>query len=541
MSTSALGIVEIGKKQAYIFKSNRLREIIGASMIIRHISEELRHELPLEKHLSEWDESHVIIEGGGHAIYRFSTMEDGRKFNRLLSERVLREFPGVELYCCLVPFDEENQLLPDAIAQLFRKLGEKKSKAQKALRQVSWGIHRSCDSTQLPATAVYDKFSDDIRYVSAEILRKLNFHDDKDRVFKYFSDLFPSSWDRTDVIRNMSELKDAETGKVAVIHIDGNGMGKKFETFRNKYKRTPGESIPEYNKRYLKAYRAFSEGVDRKYKEAFRKMIETIEQWINSSDDKKLESYRDKAFPVRPVIFAGDDISFIAPGPLGVEAAHIMLQHLQASPLVIGEQDDDQPVELTMHACAGIAIVHAGYPFIRAHDLAEQLCQNAKAKLLSDFRNKRTTEEDASLLDFHILYGDWSGSLSEHRSRNYEITSNDTDYHLTMKPFYVFTEYRTVRSDRWNNMGTFAEALERVSKGVPRSKIKKLRDILKQGPFESSRFIKVNRMAKQLGTFHDVALAYGQMFTEVERICPYYDAIEAMDDVILLTKEGVTP
>ena len=36
-----LVLMEVGKKQSYIFKSNKLKENIGASMIIQYVTEEL--------------------------------------------------------------------------------------------------------------------------------------------------------------------------------------------------------------------------------------------------------------------------------------------------------------------------------------------------------------------------------------------------------------------------------------------------------------------------------------------------------------------
>ena len=51
-------LMEIGKKQSYIFKSNKLKENIGASMIIKFVTEELP-----KNELSK-NNGKKIIEGG---------------------------------------------------------------------------------------------------------------------------------------------------------------------------------------------------------------------------------------------------------------------------------------------------------------------------------------------------------------------------------------------------------------------------------------------------------------------------------------------
>lgn len=41
-------------------------------------------------------------------------------------------------------------------------------------------------------------------------------------------------------------------------------------------------------------------------------------------------------------------------------------------------------------------------------------------------------------------------------------------------------------------------------------------------------------LAKALGTLPNIPIAEGEMFTATDRVCPYYDAIEAMDNVLVI-------
>ncbi|WP_041275475.1 hypothetical protein [Desulforamulus ruminis] len=530
---AVLDIVEIGRKQAYIFASNRLKEIEGASMIIRHVSERL----PKELSLPYFGKNNVIMEGGGHSIYQFNTRHEGYEFNRMLSRTVLKQFPGLQFYCVMVDFNPEADLLSDKITELSEALAQKKSGHAGSLRQYSYGIEKLCESTRLPATEIVT-IKDEVRFVSAEIYAKLKFAQDN-KLEEYFADLQLSGLP-VQMTSDTDVLEDGERSKVAVIHLDGNRMGEKIAKFRELYQIKEGESVRDYNQRYREAFRQFSNDIDTKYKAAFKAAMVDLYSRVQVSDEPiALNTYNENGIPVRPIIFAGDDISFIVPGPLGVEAARMMLEKLQQDKLEIDGGPGSRKVSMTLHACAGVAIVKSGYPFARAHEMAEQLCRMAKTRVLQD-GFERLEEGDASALDFHILHGDWSGSIRQQREEDYLMKdANNQAYSLTLKPYYVMSpSARQSVSGLFNQLATFQVAWERMTdkEKIARSKIKKLRECIKRGPAETKRFIQLNQLEDYLMGFKDTPLEQGEIFT-YERCCPYYDAIEAMDDVLLFPRE----
>ncbi len=69
--------------------------------------------------------------------------------------------------------------------------------------------------------------------------------------------------------------------------------------------------------------------------------------------------------PFRPIVFGGDDVTFVCEGRLGLPlAAHYLAR------LAEGILPDGDP----LYARAGIAIVKTHYPFARAYELADELC-----------------------------------------------------------------------------------------------------------------------------------------------------------------------
>ncbi|WP_353949156.1 hypothetical protein ABNN70_06430 [Sporolactobacillus sp. Y61] len=532
-----LDIIEVGKKQKYIFQSNRLKEIVGASMIIRYISEKLPKEI-MDKHECDVGKPTAVIEGGGHSIYSFDSEDEARKFNHILSKYVVIHFPGLELNCRLLSYNDENESIRDAIDQLFKELAVKKSKGSASLSQISFGIERLCESSQLPADKDYTVIDgEERRALSPEIKCKLDFVR-KYKPSDYFSDLIPETpYHMFRIHVDMDKLAGNEKSKIAVIHIDGNGMGKKLNRFKDMNQKAPGESVSDFNNRYQKSFRDFSKGIDSKYKQAFNTMLVRLEKRIVQAEEhSSLKIYQNDKVNIRPLIFAGDDISFIVPGNLGVEAARMMLEEIQREPLVIhGSRGQEENV--TMHASAGVAIVKSGYPFSVAHDLAEQLCGNAKSRLASDVAAGIVAGDDASVLDFHVLNGTWNVSLSRYRQNNYNRKVNGRSFRLSMKPLYVFLNQRVRNeSDVWD-FSLFTEALKRITDNkMARNKIKRLREHLLLGPGETTRYIRLAGLSDPL-TKSFPPLPEGTLFAaspDHVPVCLYFDAIESMDDVILM-------
>lgn len=81
-------LIEIGKKQKYIFKSNVMMESIGASIIIKNATEK-----DARQFYEKFNPS-IIYEGGGNALYVFSQKEDGIEFAKAYSKFLYETYPG---------------------------------------------------------------------------------------------------------------------------------------------------------------------------------------------------------------------------------------------------------------------------------------------------------------------------------------------------------------------------------------------------------------------------------------------------------------
>ncbi len=123
--------------------------------------------------------------------------------------------------------------------------------------------------------------------------------------------------------------------KIAVIHIDGNGLGK---------------LIPNLKKECGLTLSEFSVKLDSATKKAFS----------NVKKGKK----------VREIILGGDDVTIICDANDALSFTNEFLYHF--------EKETNNNIKKKLTACAGIAYCNEKYPFHYAVDLAEALCGVAK-------------------------------------------------------------------------------------------------------------------------------------------------------------------
>ncbi len=469
-----LVVLEISKKQSYIFKTNRMAENIGASIIIREISEMLPKSI-LENELGiEYD---MVLSGGGKSVYAFSSSEDAKAFTKAISKTVLTDYHGVELFMATCGYDDENESIIDAINALYGKLEEKKSARLSTFRIYDLGINSMCESTGLPAVT-----KDRGKSLSSESALKLETA--KKKQSQTFVELLPEDG-KYRFANEFSELTKGNTDKsyIAIVTMDGNKMGRKIEKFHETFKKENASVNKATNEKYKKEILELSTWIDGAYKEAVKKAF------------KKLAVPGQKVLPVRPLILAGDDISFVTDAKIGIALSKEILKNIEeidtsVIPALKGEK---------MRACGGIAFVKEKYPFFRAHELAEELCSNAKSIIEND--------EDESVLDFHIVQGEIEGTISEIRRDKY---NNGV---LTNKPLYL-NEHK----NDTNNMKIFDEHMNILRrKDLGRGVVKELRDALREGRDATKQYI----LCKRLDI--DANKCY------MNDRCVYFDIIELLD------------
>lgn len=500
-----LSLWEFSRKQDYIFKSNKLIEAVGASLIIKKLTEDFSE--------YELEEENFIIKKGGKALYAFNSLEEAKGFNEKFSFNLAKEYPGLEVFMVINKFDEEVDDARSVIEDTYELLEKKKRERRNSSYQVAFGIERNCRSTGLPASTA-SKENGERSFYSKESQKKIDFA--RNNQNSYFDYLVPEGYE---LERDMEKfIKDDKKNYISIVHIDGNSMGKKFKTLKDKVQPKKDESNLEFNKRYIKTLKNFSEEVNNAYEEAFKYTLNVIKN--NKEKLKEVTNMEDGYFPVRPLIFAGDDITYITNGYIGIESAKVFIERLSKKNLKI------EGIDLgILNACAGVSIIKKSYPFIKGYDLAEDLCKNAK-KVLVEKEDKNLT-----VIDFHIAQGEINGDINYIREKDYSVDNRIGI--LTMRPLIVNND------KEWRTYENFIKTFENITnaikdKNIGRNKIKALRTELKKGETATEHFVKFYSIdtKRYLPPIHGIS---DYCFNNQEDgRCMYLDAIEVIDLFIKL-------
>ena len=232
------------------------------------------------------------------------------------------------------------------------------------------------------------------------------------------------------------------------------------------------------------------------------------DRW-NKDASIKFETF----LPIRPIVFGGDDATFVCEGRLGIALTVKFLQAFHEN----AKLPDDKPA----FACAGVAIVPVNYPFARAYGLAEELAREAKRQA-----RKYDDKKRVSLIHWHISASGLTLDWEDIQRREYQTTSGN----LLLRPL-VINKADDVQGDEtgWRTWDVFIKQVEefRTSddwKGR-RNKLKELREVLRQGEGATQDFTNAH------GLLPDV-IAGQEDYRKTgwyDQHCVYFDALDADD------------
>lgn len=474
-----LMILEVSQKQAYIFAPRELKQnLIRSAQIARVTSDAFFRETCPEHYLTE---RNLVYTGGGHAVLQFDTKADADCFAKAVSLQVLRDYPGMALLVRQMTYNPQKSP-GENLNELSRQLEEKKARRESSFYLRALGVERPDPELGVKGAGPTVRI--------------------------------PAGWSLTDDVDEIT----GEDNFLAVIHIDGNAMGKRVQGIY----RACGADWADCTQRL----RTFSAGIDAHFAAAYDDMAQELAAALER------KGWPSRKLPLRKLIGAGDDVCFITAGRLGLQAAASFLTHLQGK---VNKADQQ-----AYTACAGIVLIHRKFPFRRAYDLSEALCSNAK-------KFAREHGGQVSAMDYHIAYGQMKPTLSEIR-RDYR--TEDGGY-LELRPLAVTGDVPPER--RYDFLTALLGEMQKNASGLARSKIKALRTAFHQGELESQLAMRMTQtedlldrgLEKLDAGWLENTLAGRQrkrdaFFTDSQgkRRCLYFDAIELMDNTLLWREPG---
>lgn len=432
-SKYALAMYDVRGKQEYIFKTNKLKEIVGGSCIIRDCFKEYlfpsaeeymrrkakKEGIPLSddavcgiynyndsenepEYISEINKGkefsqkafermmqdekcaaryagEVVYEGGGNFFVLYKDKETCIEINKIFTRKLLKELYTLKVLCTYIEL--ENGLVN--FIEDRKKLYEK-HRISEAEESVICPVNtlpfvQMDEVTSLPLT----KYNENTRKkVSTEAEAKLAKH----------LDVYNEKYGEKDLDKLVT--RKGEESLLAVVYIDGNNMGAKVQNVLGRE--------TSYDQ-CVKKLRETSEFIQKNYVED---RIKDIDQML----EEKAKKGKKKAGK-RLVVFAGDEINLICNARDAYDIAKTYLKGLHQ----VSWKDSTEPCS----ACAGIAIFHSHAPYAQAYKIAEECCESGKTRMkkLEKAREKEGKSKEVCYIDVHYCQKGIGMSLDDIREK----------------------------------------------------------------------------------------------------------------------------
>lgn len=394
--------------QSFIFQTNKLREIVGASELVEEICKDKFKEIVGSGYV-EYDGSRqcgAILQAAGNIKYIFNTEEECAEVVRKFPKEIFGFAPGITVSQAVVKMEGENNNFKKAVNELEKRLRTQRNTPMRSATLGLMGIQRS-RQTGLPVVEER-KVKKQLTPIDAGTRAKLDMLkkiDDPD--FELTKSLCNTAFNIKS-LHNRQVAYDIErmvkdNDWVAVIHADGNGLGQIVQAIGTDAER----------------FKKFSESLDESTKKAAAKAYESIH---NRFDENEF-------IPIRPIVLGGDDFTVICRADLALDYVTTFIEQFEENTKFVQEYESVKFQNLT--ACAGIAYVKSSYPFYYGYELAEALCSRSKKDAKENLKDGELAK---SCLMFHKVQDSFTESWEETVKRE---LSPQEDISFEFGPYYI--------------------------------------------------------------------------------------------------------
>ena len=388
--------------QNFIFQTNQLKEIVGASSLVEQICTTF-----FKKAVGHiFNPNDLIIGAAGNIKYVFDTKADCEATVKYFPMQVMQLAHGVTISQAVVEIADD--LTNEHLQTLENRLRAQRSK-QVSPHGLGLMVSENARQTGNPAVnwkkdGAIDLAQQQKQGVSEKASRILL---DKIADEKIGTKRFP--FDISDI---------TQTGKnnwIAVVHADGNNLGKLLMGLGANLKTDIKTAFREFSKTLDQATIAAA-------KQAFSDVV-----MANCTENQTI--------PFRPVVLGGDDLTVIIRGDLAMEFTKVFLtqfeietKYLFSSFAKMHNLENDVFKE-GLTACTGIAYIKTNYPFHYGVSLAESLCKEAKR-----VGKGINAENTPSCLMFHKVHASFVENYNDIVEK--ELTAKDNVF-FNNGPYFV--------------------------------------------------------------------------------------------------------
>lgn len=397
-------IYDCRSKQEYIYRTNKIREIAGASKLLSNVYSILIHETGLricdtwredtiqkrpfrkEEFLENDYDGTVIYEGGGNLYVLFKDQETYVRANRTFSRILLERSYSISIITAFVETtDDFNQ---DRINLYKAKEKSKKIGNHSTICNVL-PFTQTDRMSYMPLSATDDRG----KKMTAESKLKRKAYSD------YFSQSDELGTENLDLL-----VKEKGVDSIlAVIYIDGNDMGNKIKNC------TEGKN--DYAECVM-ALREFSLHTDEYF---VTRPIVAIEKYLRQRNDAESELISEKphkAHKYRIIVGGGDEITIICRGSDAMDIVKVYFDELATTP--------ELAAGIPNTSCAGIALFHSHAPFADVYEIAESCCEMGK-------KESHKPNNNGNYVDFHYCNSGITNEL--------DVIRKEQEASFTLRPY----------------------------------------------------------------------------------------------------------
>ena len=505
---------DISGIQKFIFATGKLKEQMGGSNIIHRIMYDSLPELLGKRDKEEWRKEkykfdvfsgnikgNIVYIGGGNAMALYEDEHTMQNINREMQKQVYKLSAGnIRLCYSFVEIDSldiKGKKYGEVYDELMAKMAIFKREHTAVSTVRGFSINAKDVNTFEPIIINFIK-GREIVSAASTFQKYINRERDMGRFNKY---KFLNQFDE------YFKLKDGKSF-LAVIHIDGNSMGKKIQKFIKSMDNNPRNTI----RNSLEHMKALSIEIDTIYENA---LVETLDKIFCNEITQQM------TIPFRLVIRDGDDLTAVIDAKKAFEFVEVYMEKLKEQ---LDKNEEKYPEiifgDMEVSAGAGITFIHNKFPFDTAYDYAEQLCKLAKAKL-RERSECGLVPEDTSCMDFQIIRSGMSSDIAKFRKKEYAFSDSGIEYNLSIRP-YLFLDDDTIQ----DSYGNFKKIINNMISGdIARSKLKELRNSYLLGKDDVQNCYRLILSRKKGGIMGD---GDKNVFSN-ENIAMYFDALDVLD------------
>jgi len=385
--------LDISAIHEYIFGTNKLREMRGASILIDNLNREISINKLKECKFEDTDYK-CVLAGGGNIKVLFSDINNAEKYKDILI-KAFKDMLGVKFAIVLSKRNDESdkQWLKRVVIELQIEKDLPKTKYQ----IISTGYFKACQACgKYPA----EEKAVDERFICKSCYQKIEKSKEfrQARIYKKLFDTLGFEPEFSPDFNKIGKVSEPE-GYIGFIYADGNRMGTylaDIETF---------DELEE-----------FSKDVDEATINA------TVSTLTDKFENELLDKKKDVPFQI--ILAGGDDLILALPANKAIDVA-----------IDFCENFENNLSSRSITTSASIIICHDSFPIKNVLDIAESLIKNAKAESRKNMENKN----GKSYLDFIVITGSSLEDPIAKREKELQYHNIFGSHHLTKRP-YSLTE-----------------------------------------------------------------------------------------------------